>query len=497
VTIDAPDRRLSEFVISPTNDTTVPPITRIDVELLQGVAATGTLRGAAKAARIKQSAVGRQLERLERRFGHTLTAGGPDNLRLAEVGTAVLTGGLRFLSRFTEAVQRITGEPNSTLPRTLRLAAVGDPWDEFVDDIAINLPSLVPAVVSAGPEECRVLFDTYHVDAVYSWQPFDESTRLSRPFATYPVVDEPLWVGLPADHPGATQDSLSLLDLRDDDWIVGPDPDLRTTLGQAGRRAGFEPRVRHVAEFTSVIRSLLWQGSGVALVTPMSVPPGDGAGFVIRPLVDGPRRPYVLNTDPTVLPDRLARALSMRLRASYQTRARRMNPAYAASLDDRKPPTAAPLDLSELVSGLNTSPQPASEQADDHIQPEDVIMLRVISESGSLNRAAPTLLISQPALTRRLKVLERRLGTKLLVRGYRGTVLTARAQELVDAVTDAEADFHRTMRRLLDHPPQGQRAQSSEPSALGLVPKGKRSAGHGHHICLGACKVGLSLHFCA
>lgn len=443
MTTEQADRTTINCLTSPDEGQLGPPVTRTDVDLLLGISATGFLRTAAKAAGVKPSVAGRQLDRLERRIGAALTTGGPDNLKLTATGAAVLTIGYRFLRTFTEAIRRIAGTP---APRTLRLAAVSAEWEEFVDNVAVSLPALLPALVSARPDECRDLFDRYQVDAIYTWQPLGESNRLSRPAATYPVIDEPLWIGLPAWHRYADRTTVSLADLHADQWIVGPGEAALPALIGACREAGFEPNIRQVAESTSVARGLLWQGKEIGLLSPVSVPPGDGARFVMRTLENGPHRSHVLVTDPTVVPDRLARVLCHALRAGYRKRALRLNPAYAASLGI---PSPAPgmMDAADLTA-VTTPAQPAS--ADGQIEPEDVIMLRVISESGSLNRAAPRLLISQPALTRRLKHMERRLGTQLLVRGYRGTVLTVTGQRLVDAVTDAEADFHMSMRSLTD-----------------------------------------------
>lgn len=75
------------------------------------------------------------------------------------------------------------------------------------------------------------------------------------------------------------------------------------------------------------------------------------------------------------------------------------------------------------------------------LEPEDLRVLRAIAECGSLNRAAPILLITQPALTRRIRRLECRLGMVLLLRGHRGTQLTPSARKLLDVAGAAETEF--------------------------------------------------------
>jgi DNA-binding transcriptional LysR family regulator len=419
-----------------------------DIELLRGIAATASIRGAAKALRITQSAAGRQLDRLTRRFGVPLATGDPESLRLTAAGAALLTNGRRFLREIGISVKRIIGEPETadTQQPALRLATVGGDWEEFIDDLATSLPVVLPTIFTAGPAECHDLFDRFHVDAIYNWQPRTSATRVARPSVTRPVLTEPLWVGLPSWHPCAALPVIPLRALHADQWIAGRGV-WRDMLVEACAPAGYEPRIEQVTESESMTRSLLWHGKGIALLPPLLVRPGVDARFVVRPLRDGPRRDYVLTTDPAIVPERLAAVLRQWLRASYHKRARRLNPDYAATIRDRLP--AADVDVAALTSALSGMTSPAR-QPDRALDPEDVTTLRVIGERGSLNRAAPALLISQPALTRRLVHLERRVGMKLLVRGPRGTALTPNARRLLDAVTAAEHDFTSVMRPLLD-----------------------------------------------
>ncbi len=58
----------------------------------------------------------------------------------------------------------------------------------------------------------------------------------------------------------------------------------------------------------------------------------------------------------------------------------------------------------------------------------DVMLLRAfvrVSEVGSISAAAPVLGYTQPGLSQRIQVLERRLGTRLFDRGPQGVALTA------------------------------------------------------------------------
>lgn len=62
--------------------------------------------------------------------------------------------------------------------------------------------------------------------------------------------------------------------------------------------------------------------------------------------------------------------------------------------------------------------------------------LIAVGEAGSITRAAERLMITQPALSRALRALERRVGVTLLVRGHRRTELTAAGWALVAEARD-------------------------------------------------------------
>ena len=71
-----------------------------------------------------------------------------------------------------------------------------------------------------------------------------------------------------------------------------------------------------------------------------------------------------------------------------------------------------------------------------------------IARAGNMSRAAETLHVSQPALSKQMKDLEQELGQRLLNRGNRKISLTAegvffrkRAQEIIDLVDKTSADL--------------------------------------------------------
>jgi DNA-binding transcriptional LysR family regulator len=443
------------------------PVDRVDLTLLEALARIGAVDGAARMAGLVEPVARRRLKRLESRLGMALLTPTPGGAALTTAGHLLLSAGRRFLSALAVAVHDVAGDaawlgPDG--PRQLRLAAFGRTWDAFADDLAAHLPGVLLELTTAVPEEAVGLFERRAVDAAYVWQVPGDELRPSRPARVDEILDEPMWVALPVRHPCAAQPQVRLASLADDEWIVAPSSQSRRFIHVAGAAAGFRPRLGPTARGVVALRSLVAQGRGVAFVSPLVAVPAGEVGPVLRPLVDAPRRRHVLALDPAV-GSRVRRLLHSRLRQAYAAKAALRNPAYRES--EGFPAMA-------LLAGGDDGPGPADQPDDDtdadgraHAVPgpalagpagvvsvlelEDLHMLKVVAASGSLNRAAPLLTMTQPALSRRIQRLERRLGIPLFVRSYRGTLLSPAARQLLAAIAEAEAVLYRTLDTIRAH----------------------------------------------
>jgi DNA-binding transcriptional LysR family regulator len=299
-------------------------------------------------------------------------------------------------------------------------------------------------VTSSEPAGAAEHYDRYDVDAVYAWQLPDRPLALTRPAAVRAVLDEPLWVALPAAHPSARRPTVALRELAADRWITGSTEQARQLTHAACTASGFAPHIGYTADSAATARSMICNEVGVALVSPLTVPPAAGAGIVLRPLRDGPRRRHLLAFDSSTVDERLVDVLVHRLRCCYAVTAVRRNPSYRACPDfPVAPGTAGGGFDPALLAGLGAAGDLAARHR--RIGLHDLHLLRVVCSAGSLNRAARVLLISQPALSRRIDRLERALGIGLFVRSHRGTGLAPAARALLDEVTGAEAAFHATL----------------------------------------------------
>lgn len=416
-----------------------PVVSELDVTLLAAAVDTGSLGGAARAAGLAPPVARRRLARLERCVGVPLVTGGYGAIGLTGAGRAVLAAARGYLAAVADAIRQVcgaSGPPGAQDAPRLRLATFGRNWDAFADDLTRYLPGVVLHLHGGEPDQAADLFDRYCADVLYTWLVPDDPVGLTRRATVVPILDEPLWVALPAGHRCAARPAVPLAQLRAERWVVAATDRSRRLLAAVGAAADFAPDVGYVVESAASARSLVGNGHGVALAAPLLHPPDPAAGMVIRPLAASPRRRHVLAVDPAAAPERLAHALRSWLRASYAASAARSHPAYRNSPEfplaepDTVPEPPDPALSRGLcgarVSGLNLA---------------DLRLIQAVGECGSLNRAARVLLVSQPALSRQTKRLERRLGTALFVRSHRGTVLAPAGYQLLAALSAAEAAF--------------------------------------------------------
>ena len=82
------------------------------------------------------------------------------------------------------------------------------------------------------------------------------------------------------------------------------------------------------------------------------------------------------------------------------------------------------------------------------LDPRTLLMLLTVSETGSINRAAGVLNISQPALSKNLSDFEARIGAKVLDRSLSGTKLTPVGEALCQNARTIRAELARGQRQL-------------------------------------------------
>jgi DNA-binding transcriptional LysR family regulator len=78
----------------------------------------------------------------------------------------------------------------------------------------------------------------------------------------------------------------------------------------------------------------------------------------------------------------------------------------------------------------------------------DWVLLKTIAEERNITRAAEKLYISQPAITYRVRLLEREFAAKLLIRTPNGVILTPQGEHLLNYAKEMLLLLAKTKERL-------------------------------------------------
>ncbi|MFE3518460.1 LysR family transcriptional regulator [Streptomyces sp. NPDC059166] len=419
------------------------PLARPDLRLLDAVGQCGDLTEAARRSGLRAAAAQRRLERLDQATGLRLTLRDAHVARLSPDGARLLVAGRRFFRQVDQAVQtEIYGRGTEALnaPRVLNIATAEPLMEDLVEDAADTLGILL-SVSHDTPRQVLGQLAGYRVDAAHTWGVEGLPQSVDRAVRVYEVLDDPLWVTLPLGHPLAGRDTVSLADLREENWVSEAGPRAEVLVRRVYQRAGLTPPSRIQVTGASVARGMLRRGDAIGLGSP-ACPAVFAPSLVRRSLVERPRRAAGLLVDPAVVPGALAQRLASLLTARCLGRFTEQHgdllrdPWWADWLDGQR----VLLDR-RIEAARSLQPPPALPDESVQVDVEDLRLLRAVADHGSINRAAAVLSISQSALTRRIHRLELRLGARLLVRSSRGTDLTVPTRQFLARLAGFETEL--------------------------------------------------------
>ncbi|WP_329236499.1 LysR family transcriptional regulator [Streptomyces sp. NBC_00111] len=417
---------------------------RSDVVLLQAVADHGSLHAVERDGRMTQSSASRRLVKLERRLRTPLVSRGATGTEPTEAGHALLHVGRRLLASidFAIATTHHGADAASRLP--VVEFAVGTEWAYGLDEhLAGRFPDVVFDIVPDDSHRIWQRFERYAADAALGWETARRPMARRGGVLIRTVAEEPQQIALPSGHPLAERGILDLRDLTRTEWVAVVGGDSGDDQGWALSRLTPVLSVSFTVRSQGAALDLVRRGYGIALVSPSSLGGSAGPGVVLRPLRQKFVRRLRLAVDPLAIPEPLAEDLCALLRRRYMLRTTAHGAVPAGTRRDQDPDggnRAAPaaggcaVPPPVLLSELRWS----SPDRCGGFEPEHLHLLRVISRTGSLNRAASALLVTQPALTRRIHRLEASCGLPLVHSTARGTSLSATARRLLACTGPAE-----------------------------------------------------------
>jgi DNA-binding transcriptional LysR family regulator len=248
-------------------------VTRL--RMLREVAARVTISAAAEALFMTPSAVSQQMGVLEREAGTVLLERSGRGVRLTDAGLKLVANTERILAEIERAEADLAAASRGVVGR-VRVSAFPTGARALLVPALVGLrdryPNLRVSMVDLEPEESLPALKAADLDVVvaYEWGllPRLADAGIQRE----ELFTEPVYLALPADHRHAGKGPVKLLDLADEEWIVGRDSTSMLDLVVAAtRRQGYEPRTDFHSMDFQVILAAVGAGLGVALVPPLAL----------------------------------------------------------------------------------------------------------------------------------------------------------------------------------------------------------------------------------
>lgn len=286
------------------------------LHVLRMVASHRTVVAAAAALNYTPSAVSHQLRGLAEDLGVSLLAKEGRGIRLTPAARVLLSHADELYARW-EQIRAELSETSQESIASLRLCGFSTAAAALLPHVAAHLRAIHPnctvRITEADPMDCfdLLLADEADLAVVVATAALPPSADPR--FDQQPLLDDPLDLLVPADHPLASQRSVLLRQTADEPWILDrPGRPHHQLVLTACAAAGFTPTVAHEAAEWDTGAALVGAGLGVALVPRLARLP---SGYPIA------RVP--LRGDPTP-----ARHILTSVR-----RGSRGNPAIATALD--------------------------------------------------------------------------------------------------------------------------------------------------------------------
>jgi DNA-binding transcriptional LysR family regulator len=264
------------------------------LRVFREVVRRGSFSAAAEALSFTQPAVSRQIAALEREAGAQLLERTPRGIRLTEPGRVLLGHAEAILDRMAIALAQVQAVGSLTGGR-LRIGS-------FQTANATIVPRAIAAFARAHPRVELSLLELTTPDAIARLRAGEVDVAVVTHLAelldgadveVVDLVDDEIFVALPAGHGLARKAKLRLRDLRDETWIEAPASGPRPPLLSAALAHGFEPRIRFGAEQWLSKQGLVAAGVGVTLIPGLAVATVR-EDIVLRSLgPDAPRRRVV------------------------------------------------------------------------------------------------------------------------------------------------------------------------------------------------------------
>lgn len=244
------------------------------VRALRVAVERGSLSGAAKELGYTTSAISQQISSLERDLGINLFERGPRSVKVTAAGE-------RLYELSGELLENIAGIADimrsyaSAEQGTLKLTASGSGAAQLLPRAVAGISSVHPganiALVAPGAEDdvvASVRSGLADIGVVYHYSELPEP-QFDGLVGTTLLCEEMVIIGR---EQGPSGEYESLREFAEEVWLCGSRGSTQDqVLNRVAEHAGFAPQIRHRSDDLDVIRGLVNQGLGIALVPVLSL----------------------------------------------------------------------------------------------------------------------------------------------------------------------------------------------------------------------------------
>jgi molybdate transport repressor ModE-like protein len=243
------------------------------MRVLREVARCGSFSAAAEALSFTQSAVSQQIAALEREAGAVLVQRSARGVRLTEAGEAVVRHAEAILARLAEAeaeLEAIAGLRGGRLRMAAFESAGATLMPPAIAEFRARHPAVELSLTLAEPEDSipRLHAGEFDLALVFGGRERSADDGIER----LHLLDDPMLLVLPLDHPLARRRNVKLADLADDAWIGGScGGECNRLINRACAAAGFEPRFAFETDDYTAMQGFVAAGVGVSLIAELGL----------------------------------------------------------------------------------------------------------------------------------------------------------------------------------------------------------------------------------
>jgi DNA-binding transcriptional LysR family regulator len=271
------------------------------LRVLREVIRQGSFSAAAAALSYTQSAVSQAIATLEAETGATLVERDRRGIRPTAAGATLVEHIDGILARLDAAqadLDSILGLRGGKLQMASFPTAGATLMPPAIARFRSEHPDVELSLIEGEPEEIAPRLAAGELDLALLFEFRGAGERLAPGLKQVELLEDPMHVALPPDHPLAAPPVLTLADLRDEAWVQtsAHSPCARHVV-RCCRAAGFEPTVSFESDDFQTVQGLVASGVGVALIPELALRSGTRDDIVVRELhPESPQRRVVAAT---------------------------------------------------------------------------------------------------------------------------------------------------------------------------------------------------------